>query len=215
MSTPDRAAASIHVVTPEAGQGRPAPPPASTEPEAQPPITSGAPEQERTPDLGGQALPQPAPEVLAEAEGGGVADRLKARWQSIAATEEFSVPGWEFPDGRPGLVLVARTYGDRKAWNTEGVTNEVFIAKSTHQLFFVEDDGSRVEIEGGWGPRLAKMIGVDVAKAADLVAMVISKPNPSRPSERIPNVAGIGGLATDIVAWSRRASRDAEESLGE
>jgi hypothetical protein len=188
-------------------------PPQSSEPEAQPP-TVGIPPQERTPDLGGQAVQAPTPEQMVEASGGSVADRMRARFANIAATEEFPIPGWETADGEPGLILVARTFGDRRAYN-QGVSNEVFIAKSTHKLLFVNDDGSREEIEGGWGPGLAKMIGVDVAKAADLVALVISKPDPSNPSVRIPNVAGIGGLALRIVAWASTSTREAEEDLGE
>jgi hypothetical protein len=41
------------------------------------------------------------------------------------------------------------------------------IAKSTHQLWYVDDDGSRHQIQGGWGPQLADMIGVKAAKAAE------------------------------------------------
>lgn len=142
-----------------------------------------------------------------------MADRLRARYQSIAATEEFAVPGWELPSGEPGLIIVARAFGDRQAFN-KGVSNEVYIAKSTHKLLFVNDDGSREEIEGGWGPKLAEMIGVKAQKAADLVALVISKPNPANPDQRIPNVGGIGSLATQLVNWAGKGSRDAEDDLG-
>lgn len=187
--------------------------PVSDEPEAQPPVTT-APPQERTPDLGGSALSAPSPEDIVGAAGGAIADRMRARFQSIAATEEFPVPGWELPDGRPGLIIEARAYGDRKAFG-DGVSNELFIAKSTHRLFFVNDDGSREVIEGGFGPKLAEIIGVKVAKAADLVALVISKPDPDNPDQRIPNVAGIGTLATEMVAWAGRGARTAEETLGE
>lgn len=218
MSNAERA--TIHVV---AGAEPPVQPPvgepggplpASAEPEAQPPITTPVPPQELEPDLGGPVIPSPSADERVEASGGSVADRLRARWEGIAATEEFGVPGWQLPDGRDGLIIVARTFGDRKAINA-GVSNEVFIAKSTHELYLVDDDGSREKIDGGWGPGLARMIGVDVAKAADLVALVISKPDPNDPRVRIPNVTGIAALAGDIVAWARKSHRDAEESLGE
>jgi len=91
----------------------------------------------------------------------------------------------------------------------------VFIAKSTHKLLLVNDDGTREEVPGGWGPQLAQMIGVDVKKAADLVALVISRPDPNDRTRRIPNVAAIGGLATDIVAWARKSQGEAEKDLGE
>jgi hypothetical protein len=217
MSTPERA--TIHVVTPEqeaaAAAAPPPSPPASTEPEAQPPgMITPPPPQELEKDLGGPALPSPTADERVAAAGGSVADRLRARYQGMAATEEFSVPGYELADGRPGLVLVARTFGDRKAFN-EGVSNEVFIAKSTHALYLVDEDGSREPIEGGWGPGLAAMIGVSVTKASDLVALVISRPDPSNSARRIPNVAGIGKLAQEIVAWAQTNRRDTEETLGE
>jgi hypothetical protein len=59
------------------------------------------------------------------------------------------------------------------------------------------------------------MIGVKVTKAADLVALVISKPDPANTNQRIPNVAGIGALATQLVNWAGKGSRDAEDDLGE
>jgi hypothetical protein len=204
MSTPERA--TIRMVG-----GEPVAAP-SPEPEAQPPITTPPP-QEFEPDMGGPAVSPPTPDDLVAATGGSLADRLRARYEGMDATEEFSVPGYELPDGRPGLVLVARAFGDRRAF-TDGISNEVFIAKSTHQLLLVNDDGSREEIPGGWGPSLAGMIGVNVAKAADLVALVISKPDPNDRNRRIPNVAGIGALAGEIVAWSRQGHREAEEDLG-
>lgn len=215
MTTPERA--SIHVVTPgaEADNVDRAPmPPSSTEPEAQPPITSPPPPEDLTPDLGGPAIPSPSSDEMVAATGGSVADRMRARFQGMAATEEFSVPGWELPNGQPGLILEARAFGDRKGWG-DGIANEVFIAKSTHALYYVDEDGTRTKIEGGWGPRLAEMIGVRVQKAADLVALVISKPDPNDKEKRIPNVAGIGALATEIVAWGRKSYREAEENLGE
>jgi hypothetical protein len=184
------------------------------EPEAQPPITTQPVEEDRPPDMGGPAIPAAPPETIVAATGGSVADRMRARFESVAATEEFSVPGYELPDGRPGLILVARAYGDRRAFN-EGVTNEVFIAKSTHRLLLVDDDGTREEIPGGWGPELARMIGVEARKAADLVALVVSRPDPNDHSKRIPNVAAIGSLATDMIAWSRKANQGAEDDLGE
>jgi len=215
MSTPERA--SIHVVTPgqeAAAASPPAGPPPSAEPEAQPPITTPPP-QELTKDLGGEAsMTSPGPEDLVAASGGSLADQLRARFEGMDATEEFSVPGYELPDGRPGLILVARTFGDRKGW-TDGVANEVFIAKSTHKLLFVDERGERLEIEGGWGPKLAEMIGVRAQKASDLVALVISRPDPNDRTRRIPNVAGIGTLAAEIVGWARKNQRSAEEELGE
>lgn len=183
-----------------------------TEPEAQPPVQQLP--QELEPDLGGPALANPTPDELVGAGGGSIADRMRARFQSIAATEEFAVPGWELPDGSPGLIIEARTFGDRKAYN-QGISNEAFIAKSTHRLLFVNEDGTREEIAGGWGPRLAELIGIaKPERAADLVALVISKPDPDNPSQRIPNVAGIGVLATMIVNWAGRGQREAEEELG-
>jgi hypothetical protein len=183
------------------------------EPEARPPITPPPP-QELENDLGGPAVPNPTPDQLVEAAGGSVAQRMRARFEAISATEEFAVPGWELDDGRPGLILEARAFGDRKAFN-QGISNEAFIAKSTNRLLFVNDDGSRDVIKGGWGPALAEIIGVKVGKAADLVALVISKPDPNNPDVRIPNVAGIGALATEIVAWAHSGKRQAEEDMGE
>jgi hypothetical protein len=189
-------------------------PPTSTEPEAQPPVAPPPPE-DLEPDLGGQTLPTPPPERVAEASGGGLAARLNARFQAIAATKEFAVPGWELEDESPGLIVVARAFGDRKAYN-KGISNEAFIARSTHQLLFVNDDGTREEVPGGWGPRLAQMVGAPhISKAADLVARVISKPDPTDETKRIPNVAGIGLLATQLVTWSQESRADAEDILGE
>lgn len=209
--------ATVRVVGGEDVQQPPAPSQqqqgAADAPEAQPPVIE-APPQETETDLGGPALVQPNAEQIVGATGGSIADKMRARYHAISATEEFAVPGWELPDGQPGLVIVARAFGDRKSFNT-GVSNEVFIAKSTHKLLFVNDDGTREEIEGGWGPKLAEMIGVRAQKAADLVALVISKPDPNNPDARIPNVAGIGGLATQLVNWASKGSRDAEDDLGE
>jgi hypothetical protein len=202
--------ASVHVVA----AGDPTTPPAADPDAALPVQPPPEPPQEPTVDVGGPVLPNPAPEEQVEAMGGGLAARMRARYNAIAATEEFAVPGWETADGSPGLIIVARAFGDRRTFN-EGTSNEVFIAKSTHRLIYVDDDGSRHEIEGGWGPQLAEMIGVNVSKAADLVARVISKPNPSDPTQRIPNVAGIGALATEMIEWARRGTREAEEDLGE
>lgn len=203
--------AQVHVVGASAsGSG---PQGASTDPDAQPPGAAPAP-QELEPQVGGSPLPMPTDEEKAAALGGGLAEQMRARYNAMAATEEFPVPGWENANGDPGLILVARTFGDRKNWG-EGLSNEVFIAKSTHKLLYVDDSGQRIEIAGGWGKGLADMIGVNVSKAADLVALVISKPNPSDESQRIPNVAGIGSLATAIIEWAGRGTREAEEDLGE
>lgn len=184
------------------------------EPEAQPPEMPPPPPQEFEKDIGGQAFQPPTPEQTVEATGGSLSEQMRARFEGIAATAEFGVPGWELPDGSPGLILVARAFGDRRTFN-EGLSNEAFIAKSTHELLFVADDGTRRVIPGRWGPDLAALMGVQVTKAADLVAQVISKPDPSRPGVRIPNVAGIGALATELIEWARRGRQDAEERLGE
>lgn len=205
--------AQVHIVaggdtTP--GGGAPVDPDRSVPSEQAAPLP-----QEQEPTIKAPEIPNPTAEDQAEAAGGGLAARMRARYQAMASTEEFPVPGWETSRGEPGLILVARTFGDRRNFN-EGVSNEVFIAKSTHKLLYVDDDGSRHEIQGGWGPQLAEMIGVsNVQKAADLVALVISKPNPLDPTQRIPNVAGIGALATELIDWSRRGHREAEEDLGE
>jgi hypothetical protein len=117
--------ATVRIVTDEAEQpAAPAQAPQTTAlpPEAQPPITPPAPPQELEADLGGPALQLPTPEEQVAAEGGSLADKVRARYESMSATEEFPVPGWELADGRPSLILVARAYGDRKAWNT-GVSN--------------------------------------------------------------------------------------------
>jgi hypothetical protein len=180
----------------------------------EPPQPPPAPPQELENQVGGQAFQPPTEEEIVEATGGSLADQLRARFEKIAATEEFAVPGWELDDGTPGLILVARAFGDRSKFN-EGLSNEAFIARSTHQLWFVRDDGKREQIPGGWGPELAKLMGVHVTKAADLVAQVISKPDPSRSGVRIPNVAGIGALATDLLQWSRRGRQDVEGQLAE
>lgn len=216
--------ANVHVVTadgsaperaafPEPGQ----PQPRITEPEARPPIqaaTSPHDDDPPQPDVGGEVIPETRPDDLVAAAGGGLADRLRARYNSIASTEEFPVPGWELADGQPGLIVVARTFGDRKAFQ-QGLEHEVFIARSTHKLLYVNDDGSREEIPGGWGPTLAQMIGADAAKAADLIRLVVSKPDPDDDSKRIPNVAGIAALAQEIIMWAGRGQRQAEEDLGE
>lgn len=181
----------------ESGAGMPPPPP-----------------QELEPQIGGPAVQSPGPANVAAATGGGLADQMRAAFESMDSTEEFGVPGWTRPDGKPSLILVARTFGDRKQF-TEGLANEVFIAKSTHKLFWVDDQGVRQEIQGGWGKGLAELLGLRVDKAADLVAMVISKPDPSNPGVRIPNVPGIGSLATQIINWASQSNREAEESLGE
>lgn len=189
--------------------------PGAIEPEAQPPVPP-APAEPLEPTLGGNVTDRanPSDEEKVAAMGGGLAEQMRATFNSMAATEEFPVPGWQTADGQPALILVARTFGDRRNWQ-EGLANEVFIAKSTHKLLYVDDRGERQEIPGGWGPALAELLGVKAAKAADLVAMVISKPDPSQPDRRIPNVAGIGALATDLIEWSGRARRNAEEDLGE
>lgn len=194
------------------GQGSPGPI-ATTDPDGQPPVPE-APPQEQVPQVGGSAFPAPSEAEKAEALGGGLAQQMRARFEAMAATEEFPIPGWENANGEPGLILVARTFGDRKNWG-EGLSNEVFIAKSTHKLLYVDDQGGRHEIPGAWGPKLAEMVGVHVSKAADLVALVISKPSPTDPTQRIANVAGIGTLATEIIAWAGRGTRNAEEDLGE
>lgn len=204
--------ASVRVVGGEPGaEGAGAPPP-SSEPEAQPPVAAVPPQEEET-SIGGNAFQAPQPEEVVQATGGSIAERMRARFQAIAATEEFPVPGWELPSGEPGLILVARAFGDKQAF-TKGVSNQAFIAKSTHKLLFVNDDGTREELAGGWGPALADIVGVKVSKAADLVDIVISKPDPDDPSRRIPNVAGIGSLAQEIVNWAGRGTREAEEDLG-
>jgi hypothetical protein len=187
--------------------------PEEQEPEAQPPATPPPPPQEMQKDIGGLER-GPTPEQLAEGAGGSLADQMRARYEHIASTKEFAIPGWDLPDGTPGLILVARAFGDRSKFN-EGLSNEAFIARSTHQLLFVQDDGTRVEIPNRWGPDLAALMGIHVTKAADLVAQVISKPDPARPGVRIPNVAGIGALATDLLNWSREGRASAEERLGE
>lgn len=184
------------------------------EPEALPPEMPPPPPEELEVQVGGRAFNPPTEEEVVEGTGGSLAEQMRARYAAIAATEEFGVPGWELADGSPGLILVARAFGDRRTFN-EGLSNEAFIAKSTHQLWFVKDDGTREQINGGWGPDLASLMGVHVTKAADLVAQVISKPDPARPGVRIPNVAGIGALATDLLNWSRRGRTETEESLGE
>lgn len=191
--------------------------PINQDPNAAPPITTAsAPgdEEATRPDLGGPVMPEIRPEDMVGAAGGGLADRLRARYNSIAATEEFPVPGWELPDGSPGLIVVARTFGDRKAFQ-DGIEHEVFIARSTYKLLYVNDDGSREEIPGGWGPQLAEMIGARAEKAADLIRLVISKPDPDDELKRIPNVAGIAALAQLILEWAGRGQRQAEEDLGE
>jgi hypothetical protein len=214
-ATPQPQRPEISIVTPDTPPSPPHVPPPSNEPEAQPP-GGPPPDDGPTIDLGGPTLPEPVtPEEVVDATGGSVADMMKARFAGMQATEEFPVPGWELEDGSPGLVLVAKTFGDRKGYQS-GVSNELFIAKSTHQLLFVDDQGERHPIPGGWGPALAGMIGApQIKKAADLVARVISKPDPDDESKRIANVAGIATLATDLLGWSRRAKGKAEEELGE
>lgn len=205
------ARANVHVVSnaDDAAPGAPA-----AEPEADGHPATAAPPQELEHDLGGPTLANPTAEELVGAVGGSVADKMRARFQAIAATEEFAVPGWELPNGEPGLIIEAKTFGDRKAYN-QGISNEVFIARSTNRLFFVDDEGRREEIPGGWGPALADMIGIaKPERAADLVALVISKPDPDNPASRIPNVAGIGVLATLIINWAGRGTREAEDELG-
>ena len=101
MSTPERA--SIHVIAPgqEAAAASPPGPPPSAEPEAQPPITTPPP-QELTKDLGGEASAMsPGPEDLVAASGGSLADQLRARFEGMDATEEFSVPATSWTTGGP------------------------------------------------------------------------------------------------------------------
>ena len=202
-----------HVSVVGAGTSNPPTPVGAQDPDAAPPVPPAPPEPPE-PTLGGSPLPTPTDEEKVAAMGGGLAEQMRATFNSMAATEEFPVPGWQTADGQPALILVARTFGDRRNW-AEGLANEVFIAKSTHKLLYVDDRGERQEIPGGWGPALAELLGVKAAKAADLVAMVISKPDPSQPDRRIPNVAGIGSLATELIEWAGRATRTAEEDLGE
>lgn len=211
--SPEPARANVRVMAAPADQ----PVGGSTDPDAQPPTPIGPPltgEEPTQPDMGGPVLPHVQPDEFAQASGAGLAERLSARYRAISATEEFPVPGWELDDGSPGLIVLARTFGDRKAFN-EGVSHEVFIARSTHKLLFVNDDGTREEIPGGWGPQLAQLIGVQAAKAADLVRLVISKPDPDNEETRIPNVAGIATLAQAMVIWAGRGQREAEDELGE
>lgn len=185
----------------------------AVEPEAMPPAPP--PEQDLQKDIGGPVMPSPSHQAMAEATGGSIADQMRSAFEAMSATEEFTVPGWVRADGTPMLILVARTFGDRRSFN-EGLPNEVFIAKSTHQLLWVDEQGVRHEIPGGWGKGLADMLGLDgISKAADLVARVISKPDPSQPGVRIPNVPGIGFLANQIVNWAGSAQSEAEENLGE
>jgi hypothetical protein len=203
-------AAHINLVA--GGEGGP-------EPEAQPGLQRPepplpAPPQELEKDMGGPAIPQVTADQMVGAHGGSIADQMRARFEGMASTEEFAVPGWELPNGEPGLIVEARAFGDRKAWQDQ-VSNEVFIVKSTHRLYFVDDQGNKTEIEGKWGKGLAAMLGVNVDRAADLVGMVISKPDPDNPGQRIPNVTGIFTLATQIVAWSQKGRKDAEETLGD
>jgi hypothetical protein len=209
MSTPERA--SVHIVGKDDAATGPAVG-AQLGPSELPPIS--APPQEFENDLGGPPLQAPSEDEMLQSEGASVAERMRARFRGMASTKEFAVPGWELADGSPGLIVVARTFGDRKAYNT-GVSNEAFIARSTHQLIYVEEDGSREVIPGGWGPALAEMIGVRAEKAADLVALVISKPDPNDEAVRIPNVTGMHSLATEIVLWGHNGRRGAEEGLGE
>jgi hypothetical protein len=211
MQEPNRPNISI-----VAGVGEPTDAPTATtpEPESRPPVPP-LPPQELENDVGGPVVNPPTPEDVVRAEGGSLADRMRARYTSMSSTEEFSIPGWELESGEPGLILVAQAFGDRKAYN-KGMSNEAFIARSTHKILFVNDDGTREEIPGGWGRGLCELIGVQrPERAADLVALVISKPDPDKPEVRIPNVAAIGVLATQIINWAATANVEAEEQLGE
>lgn len=194
-------------------EGHPQQEGAATAPEAQPPVTAPPP-QGLEPDRGGPVISSPTPDQIVAAEGGSMSDQLRARFAGIASTKEFPVPGWELANGEPGLIVEAKTFGDRKKFN-EGISNEAYIARSTHRLFFVQDDGKREEIAGGWGPGLATLMGLGrVERAADLVSMVISKPDPNDEQQRIPNVAGIAALATMIINWAGQGQKDIEDELG-
>lgn len=210
---------TIAGVSDEPANGATAAPPVSREPEPEAgpgvQITSQPGDEEEVgPEVVGADVEGPSDEALVAASGGGLADRMRARQRAMSATEEFPVPGWTLPDGSPGLILVAKTFGDRAAY-MKGISLEVFIAKSTHKLLFVDEDGTREEIPGGWGPGLCKIMGVDVAKATDLIRLVISKPDADDPARMVPNVVGIGALAQAIMAWSETGQRQAEEDLGE
>lgn len=214
MSQDAATRARVQIVTadpppPPAGAARDpgAPPPAPPVDALHGPGDEGA-------EIGGPLITDSDPEEIAAATGGGLAARVRARYDAMRATQEFSVPGWELPDGRPGLIVVARVFGDRRAFNA-GLSNEAFIARCTHKLLYVSENGEREEITGGWGPTLAEMIGARVERASDLVLRVISRPDPERPGQRIPNVGGIGALATEILGWMRGAQQEAEEALGE
>jgi hypothetical protein len=155
----------------------------------------------RWPTWAVNALQQPSPEQIVEAAGGSMADKLRARYNAISATEEFPVPGWELPSGEPGLIVVARAFGDRSVFN-EGRQQRGVHREVDAQAAVRERRRQREEIEGGWGPKLAEMIGVKVAKAADLVALVISKPDPREHLEAHPE------------RGRHRRARDSDGQLG-
>jgi hypothetical protein len=86
---------------------------AADAPEAQPPVVEQPP-QEQVADLGGNALQQPSPEQIVEAAGGSMADKMRARYNAISATEEFPVPGWELPRGNRGRLGSEARRDDRR-----------------------------------------------------------------------------------------------------
>lgn len=136
-------------------------------------------------------------ERIADGINGSVAARLRAKFKaSRLGTREFPVPGF---DG--GLLLVAQSYPDQAEYQ-QGVSLEVFIAKSTKSLVLVDDDGTRTEIPA-WGKELAEMIGVECGSTSELVSLVFETP---------PKLDAFG---TALLLWQEGRLAAVEAELGE
>lgn len=142
-------------------------------------------------------------EAVSDAIGASVAERMRARLESIKAesTRDFRIPGW-----RGDLVLRVRMI-DRPDWaraQREGITDESLIVLATRALLI--RDGDRMEeIPGAWGPQLAGMLGFPAdTPPTRLVAAIMADRGP-----------WISGLASDVLRWLMGRRPEIEEDLGE
>lgn len=140
-------------------------------------------------------------EAIAEASGN-LGARLRARLDRIRTEETrlFSVPGWG------GDLVIRSGYFSPETWESlsQERTDALIIVSATAALLSRGDDGLS-EIEGGWGPQLAEMLGFPRgAPPTRLVTAVMGD-----------RAAWVSALATDIVSWQMGRTPRIEEALGE